>query len=550
MLVQKLMEREDMKILLISINVTNSTVQEELGIAYIASFLKMHGYECEILCFVGDAIDYDQIISYDASIIGFPMYHRTGKKILEVIDVIKKVTPSTYILLGGYTPTYYYKELMSNNNNIDFIIRGEGERPVLSLIKELEKDIPSYAEVSSLVYRKDGHFFVNSEKDHIENLDELPFPDRSVLQKYNLKTANISSSRGCLRNCSFCVSHNYWKGQNGITWRGRSAKNFVDEICYLMNSYRINRFSITDASYEDSSIENFLRLQEICDEIKKRNIKITYFINFRSEIIKHIPTTLLESLIETGLTGVFLGVEAFNNHDLKILGKSVTAEDNIKAIKFFKHYHIQLDVGIINFNPYSTLDSLRENAKHISEFRYASYFTLINQVRIYKGSNLYNKVCKDGLLKLDSNLFDECNFHYQDDMVGKLVTSINAFFNRINQVFDFTELMRFYSTDFLNLLIHYKKQFISEKEQEYNLTVEVEKEINSILTKMNELNTKWFMALLDEAKTNGSSDVYDKILAEYLSDDFIKQTIQSLTSLKNSYTRQLLKLDRNNADII
>ena len=539
-----------MKILFISINVTNTTVQEELGISYIAAFLRMHRYECEVYCFVGDAIDYNQIILFGADIIGFPMYHRTAKKVLEVIDKIKKEVPSTYILLGGYTPTYYYEELMSTNANIDFVIRGEGELPTLELVNELTKDIPLLNNVSSLIYKENGLLVVNPEREHIEDLDELPFPDRSILQRYNLRTANISSSRGCLRNCSFCVSHNYWKSRNGITWRGRSAKNFVDEICYLINTYKISRFSVVDASYEDSYTENFQRLQEFCDEIKMRNINITYFINFRSEIIKHIPVALVNSLIETGLTGVFLGVEAFNNHDLKVLGKSATADDNVQAIKFFKQYPIQLDVGIINFNPYSTFDSLKENAKYISLFKYASYFTLNNQVRIYKGSNLYNRVYKDGLLKSDVDLFDECNYYYENSAICDLVDSINKYFTNINQKYDFSEFIRFFATDFLNLLIHYKKHFINQKEKEYELTVNVEKEVIEILTEMNRINTEWFMSLLDEARNRGSKNIYQEILTENLSDAFIKQIIQNLTSIKNNYTRQLLKLDRSNAIII
>lgn len=539
-----------MKILFISINVVNSTVQEELGISYIATFLREHGYECRVYCFVGDAIDYNQIMLFGADIIGFPMYHRTGKKVLEVIDEIKKEVPSTYILLGGYTPTYYFEELMLKNMNIDFVIHGEGEKPTLKLIQELEKKTPLLNNVNSLVYRKNGLLVVNQEEEHIKNLDELPFPDRSILQHYHLKTANISSSRGCLRNCSFCVSHNYWKDRNGITWRGRSAENFVDEICYLINTYNISRFSIVDASYEDSFTENFQRLQKFCDEIKTRNINIAYYINFRSEIIKYIPICLINSLIETGLAGVFLGVEAFNNHDLKVLGKTTTADENIQAIKFFKQYSIQLDVGIINFNPYSTFESLYENVKYISLLRYASYFTFNNQVRIYKGSNLYNRVYKDGLLKHNCDLFDEGNYYYKNDAIGDLVDSLNKFFTNMNQVYDFSELIRFFATDFLNLLIYYKKQFFEHKENEYKLTVIVEKEINEILTEMNRINTDWFMALLNEARNSGSKNVYQEILTESLSDDFIKQKIQNLTSIRNNYTKQLLKLDRSNAIII
>ena len=45
---------------------------------------------------------------------------------MEMVKKVKAVSPSTFIVLGGYTASFFHEEIMKNFDAVDGIIRGEG----------------------------------------------------------------------------------------------------------------------------------------------------------------------------------------------------------------------------------------------------------------------------------------------------------------------------------------------------------------------------------------------------------------------------------------
>src|SRR5690606_35918006 len=58
----------------------------------------------------------------------------------------------------------------------------------------------------------------------IENLDDVPFPDYSLL-KTPCQAANIMTSRGCPFNCIFCTTSRMF-----YPYRYRSPDNVIEEL--------------------------------------------------------------------------------------------------------------------------------------------------------------------------------------------------------------------------------------------------------------------------------------------------------------------------------
>jgi len=52
---------------------------------------------------------------------------------METVKKIKAAFPQTYILLGGFTASFFHEEIMRNFDGVDGIIRGEAEVPILEL---------------------------------------------------------------------------------------------------------------------------------------------------------------------------------------------------------------------------------------------------------------------------------------------------------------------------------------------------------------------------------------------------------------------------------
>jgi anaerobic magnesium-protoporphyrin IX monomethyl ester cyclase len=53
---------------------------------------------------------------------------------LTVLETAKKVSPGITTLLGGVHPTFMYEEVFRLSSNVDFIVRGEGEKTLAELL--------------------------------------------------------------------------------------------------------------------------------------------------------------------------------------------------------------------------------------------------------------------------------------------------------------------------------------------------------------------------------------------------------------------------------
>jgi radical SAM superfamily enzyme YgiQ (UPF0313 family) len=82
-------------------------------------------------------------------------WHYQTHDVLETARRIKQANPDTAIVLGGYTATIYADAILKAHPAVDFIIRGEAEKPLLQLLQAL-KDGTNLETVANLTYRKNG----------------------------------------------------------------------------------------------------------------------------------------------------------------------------------------------------------------------------------------------------------------------------------------------------------------------------------------------------------------------------------------------------------
>jgi hypothetical protein len=68
---------------------------------------------------------------------GLPSDRILAIDVMENVKKIKAALPQTYILLGGFTASFFHEEIMRNFDGVDGIIRGEAEVPMLDLANSL-----------------------------------------------------------------------------------------------------------------------------------------------------------------------------------------------------------------------------------------------------------------------------------------------------------------------------------------------------------------------------------------------------------------------------
>ena len=219
-----------------------------LGQLYIATYLEKYGYKVSFIDLAVELFDmqefYDVLLECSPEIVGIATYVESWKVQNTLIKKIKETIPDIIIVGGGHCATFEYNKMMQIG--FDYLIRGEGEEAFLNIcnwkIRNRKVDLES---ISGLVYKKDDLIISNKIR-RINNLDVLPFPDRSFL---NLKRYSypftISTARGCPGRCIFCSSHAFW-GNKIIM---RSAKDIYSEVVELNKQYSMTEFFIIDDTF-------------------------------------------------------------------------------------------------------------------------------------------------------------------------------------------------------------------------------------------------------------------------------------------------------------
>ncbi len=504
---------------------------EDIGLCSISAFLRSKGFHVKLIGYTENRIieNIEQIIDFEPDIIGFSVYDLSKDATYNIIQVMKNQLSGTKIVIGGYYPTYYAKQALEENKLIDYAIKGEGEFAFYKLMLAI-KDNNGFENVPGLAYRERNQIKENDITELIEDLNMLPFPSRDMLIDNKLKIAQVYSSRGCIRKCSFCCSNDFWKGK----WRGRLPADFVDELEIIVNTCHVNKFFIIDNSFEDPGY-NLKRLETIAHEIINRNLKISYHCNFRAEISRKMPKELLVLLAESGLCSILFGYEAANMHDLKVYNKYATIEDNVNAIEMCNGLPITIQIGFINFNPYSTFESLRKNLEFMEHYHHCTMYNIASRVMIFSGTEMKTSLKKEGLL------YDETPFgyNYREPRIAALANYIGSYMKTLNKTGYGPDRFYYYKVNHSNMLAHEKKLFYHENKQlEYEIINSHEARINEILCSFDHDNANWFRLLLELSEDNWNKKYADIIMNKYLNLDLVKQIALAIDKeIANTHAR-------------
>ncbi|MGB2814246.1 MAG: radical SAM protein [Dehalococcoidales bacterium] len=332
-----------MKILLIKPHsyISAKGVGPPIGLGYIASVLLEAGHLVEIEDLMLTEISKVEevlkerlkIISPDVTGITCNSHER-----FFAFDVAKWVKESgnSKVVMGGPHVTFAAEETLKNVPFIDVIVRHEGELTMKELCNKLESG-NSISDVKGISYRdKEGIIHTNPPRPFIVDLDVLPFPARHLLriEDYEFflpvperpRITSIITSRGCPFTCKYCSA----TIMTGSKIRMRSPKNSVDEIEQVLREYpSLGGLFI----YDDHFAVNKRRVISICEEIINRRLHFRWGCYSR---VDSIDREVAEALKSAGCELVSFGVESGSDKVLKLMGKKVTSEQIVEAIKIVK----------------------------------------------------------------------------------------------------------------------------------------------------------------------------------------------------------------------
>ncbi len=183
----------------------------------------------------------------------FTPYYR---EVLRCAEIIKERTNLPIVIGGSHVSTV--PEMMLKHPAVDWVIRGEGERPLVELLKAWGKG-RGLSHVPGLGYKEDGCLILNPLCSP-DPLEALPMPDLSDLapEAYAYEKRPlcfIISSRGCPHQCAFCSVHRTFPG-----YRRRSAQNVFEEISRrYQEGFRVFDFEDDNLTYDREEMKDLCR---------------------------------------------------------------------------------------------------------------------------------------------------------------------------------------------------------------------------------------------------------------------------------------------------
>lgn len=192
-----------------------------LGILYVAAALEQSSYRVQVA-----DLRNGQASIPEASIYGITATSAEYPYAREIAQIIWCQWPSTRIVIGGCHATFAPDECVDDGF---LVVRGEGERAVVSLLDNMP---PNHI--------------------GIDDLDSLPYPARHLLPHtslvsttlchWGIPATTIIASRGCPFNCTYCASPRITHRRV----RQRSPKSVMAEASLLAKEYGVQELRFQD----------------------------------------------------------------------------------------------------------------------------------------------------------------------------------------------------------------------------------------------------------------------------------------------------------------
>lgn len=233
-----------------------------VGLSSITEYVERHGYRVRLVNLAWRMLRDEHfsaeafIQKLDAPIFGIDLHwmvHAHGA--VEIARLVKKYHPEAKVVIGGYSASCFYRELI-RYPAVDFVIRGDSaEEPMRQLMGALKTR--DYGSVPNLVWKdslrrvhENSLSCAPTEISHVMT-DHYSVMIRQVIRYRDLHSVvpfkgwikypvtAVFTSRGCVYGCVFCAGSH--EGQKLMTGRIRPAFRTPEDIAKDIRN--IGRFS-------------------------------------------------------------------------------------------------------------------------------------------------------------------------------------------------------------------------------------------------------------------------------------------------------------------
>jgi radical SAM superfamily enzyme YgiQ (UPF0313 family) len=416
---------------------SHRTAEETIALGYLASILREAGYDVIVIDTWLEGLKAEDVVERlvqegGTDLIAISCYRSNLDQAEETITKIRNRLGYVPVICGGYGPTFHDADFLHCGFTV--AVRGEAEHIIVPLVRALLSEDVDLENISGISYLRDAKVVRTETSAPVIDLDALMFPARDTVHNAvkNRDYVHMCTARGCGAYCIFCSIFAFaLDGSRHNRWRQRSVKNIVDEIEILYHQHGVRHFKFVDDSFiEDNRDESWA--QSFRDELRMRDLKIRFRTQIRADVL---TPRLVQYLAEAGWVSTSLGVENISPTALKRMLKTATSEQNRKALKLLKDYGVYVQMGMILFDPFTTMDELWENLDFLENEPWAVYKGIFTEMFAAEGTAFTRKLQRKGLLDADT---ESQNYRYevQDEASCRVHSMLKTWHKSHAHIFD------------------------------------------------------------------------------------------------------------------
>lgn len=357
-----------------------------LGLAYLAASLLKYRDDLHIEIIDGFLMErdeyYQKISKIKADVIGVTTTMAQLNEALLLPKIVKDYN-TKFIIGGPGVVNLPSSKLYESGYSI--ICYGEGEKTIVELVQAFENGLP-LKNIKGISYCSNGREIKTPARDLIKDLDDIPFPARSLLdmerylriwkEKMGVTVTQIISSRGCPFSCRFCDKKTF-----GGKIRFMSPPKMIEEMELIFDGFAAEMIYFE----EDLFTFNRKRVLDFCNLMERELPGRKWGAHSR---VDTLDLEMLTRMKQAGCTDLFFGVESGSQKILDFLGKGFTVEKIENAFRLAKKVGIKTEMYLIIGVPGETHEDIEMTKRMIAKLEPSSidisFLTPIPGTEIYE----------------------------------------------------------------------------------------------------------------------------------------------------------------------
>jgi anaerobic magnesium-protoporphyrin IX monomethyl ester cyclase len=339
-----------------------------LGLLSVGGPLIDAGFDVELLDAEFGPMSIDAIVAHalaqapDLVMMGHSGSTSAHDTIMAIAARLKAKRPDLLIVYGGVYPTYHWEDVLRDYPQVDFIVRGEGERTTTELVRAWAGGTDLGA-VDGIALRVDGVPTATAPAEMIRKLDDYrvgwELIDHSRYSYWGgMRAVVVQFSRGCPYLCSYCGQRGFW-----TQWRHRDPVKFAKELARLHREHGVELINFADELPTGSR----KAWQAFLEALIAEDVNLTLVGSTRTgDIVR--DADILHLYKKAGVVRFLLGIESYDEAMLKTIKKGATTSEDQQAIQLMRqHGIISMATYVLGFEEETDADYWR-SLKHLLRY--------------------------------------------------------------------------------------------------------------------------------------------------------------------------------------